>query len=151
MKDLIIEKMYEWSKKPYQKFFKKSEPWNVTPKELILYPQESLGFHMGCFLLKYNFEMQPKLEDHDVIHVLTNTGVSVIEEIGMQYYLWGNGKKSAYMYMVIFIGTLFYPAQFNTFWDYYKRGQKAHHFYDLDFEKMLHIPVKTIQSTFNIK
>jgi hypothetical protein len=79
MRDLIIEKMYEWSKKPYQKFFKKNEPWNITPKELILLPNDSLGFQMGCFLLKYNFEMQPKLEDHDVIHVLTNTGVSVIE------------------------------------------------------------------------
>ncbi len=151
MRDLIIEKMYEWSKKPYQKFFKKNEPWNVTPKELIQYPQESLGFHMGCFLLKYNFEMQPKLEDHDVFHVLTNTGVSVIEEIGMQYYLLGNGKKSAYLYMVIFMGTLFYPNRFDTFLDYYKRGQNAHHFYDLAFEKMLHLPLQNIQKSFNIK
>lgn len=151
MRDLIIEKMYEWSKKPYQKFFKKNEPWKVTPKELIQYPQESLGFHMGCFLLKYNFEMQPKLEDHDVIHVLTNTGVSVIEEIGMQYYLLGNGKRSAYLYMVIFIGTIFYPTRFKTFLDYFKRGQNAHHFYDLDFEKLLLIPIQNIKSSFNIK
>ncbi|MFN3968787.1 hypothetical protein [Flavobacterium sp.] len=151
MRDLIIEKMYEWSKKPYQKFFKKNEPWNVTPKELIQYPQESLGFHMGCFLLKYNFEMQPKLEDHDVIHVLTNTGVSVIEEIGMQYYLLGNGKKSAYLYMVIFMGTLFYPNRFNTFLDFYKRGKSAHQFHDLEFKKMLHLTVQNIQTTFNIK
>ncbi|MEK8179592.1 hypothetical protein WMW71_04490 [Flavobacterium buctense] len=151
MRDLIIEKMYEWSKKPYQKFFKKNEPWNITPKELILYPQDSLGFHMGCFLLKYNFEIQPKLEDHDVIHVLTNTGVSVIEEIGMQYFLWGNGKKSAYLYMVIFIGSLFYPNRYTTFLDYFKRGKSAHQFHDLEFNKMLHLPIQTIQTTFNIK
>jgi ubiquinone biosynthesis protein Coq4 len=151
MRDLIIEKMYEWSKKPYQKFFKKNDPWNVTAKELIQYPQESLGFHMGCFLLKYNFEIQPKLEDHDVIHVLTNTGVSVIEEIGMQYYLWGNGKKSAYLYMVITIGTLFYPTRLKTFTNYYNRGKAAHHFHNLAFEKMLHLPIQNIQTSFNIK
>lgn len=151
MRDFIIEKMYEWSKKPYQRFFKKKEPWKVTPKELILYPQESLGYHMGCFLLKYNFEMQPKLEDHDIVHVLTNTGVTVVEEIGMQYYLMGNGKKSAYLYMVVFIGTLFYPARFNTFLDHYKRGRQAHHFYDLDFEKMLFLSLQNIQTSFNIK
>lgn len=151
MRDLIIEKMYEWSKKPYQKFFKKNAPWPLTPKELIQYPQESLGFHMGCFLLKYNFEMQPKLEDHDVIHVLTNTGVSVPEEIGMQYFLWGNGKRSPYLFMVITVGTLFYFSRLKTFYKFYKRGQNAHQFYDLDFQKMLLQPVKNIQTTFNIR
>lgn len=151
MRALIIEKMYELSKKPYQKFFKKNQPWNLSPKDLILFPQESLGFHMGCFLLKYNFEMQPKLEDHDVIHVLTNTGVSVTEEIGMQYYLCGNGKKSPYMLMVILIGTLFYPTQLKSFYRFYKRGKNAHQFHNLDFKHMLLQPLSEIQFTFNIK
>lgn len=151
MRDLIIEKMYEWSKKPYQKFFKKNEPWPITSKELIRYPPESLGFHMGCFLLKYNFEIQPKLEDHDVFHVLTNTGVSVTEEIGMQYLLLGNGKRSAYQFAVITIGTLFYPMQWKRFNTFYRRGKSAHQFYDLPFEKMLLLPLKNIQNTFNIK
>lgn len=151
MKDLLIEKMYELTKKPYQKLFKKGIAWNITPKELITYKEDSLGFHLGCFLLKYNFDMQPKLEDHDIIHVLTNTGVSVIEEISMQYFLLGNGKKSAYLFMVICIGTLFYPTKIKHFIHNYKRGKKAHQFHDLDFYKMLTIPVITIQSTFNIK
>ncbi len=79
MKDLFIEKMYELSKKPYQKFIKKGKAWEINIPELIQLPADSLGFHLGCFLLKYNFEIQPKLEDHDVIHVLTNTGISVVE------------------------------------------------------------------------
>lgn len=151
MRDLIIEKMYEWSKKPYQKFFKKNEPWPITSKELIRYPPESLGFHMGCFLLKYNFEIQPKLEDHDVFHVLTNTGITVTEEIGMQYFLLGNGKRSAYQFAVIVIGTLFYPMQWKHFNTFYRRGKSAHQFYDLPFEKMLLQPLQNIQNTFNIK
>lgn len=151
MRDLLIEKMYEITKKPYQKFFKKGTPWNITPSELIQYNQDSLGFHLGCFLLKYNFQMQPKLEDHDVIHVLTNTSVSVPDEIAMQFFLLGNGKKSAYLFMVITIGTIFYPNQIKQFIKNYNRGKSAHRIHDLDFQKMLVIPIKTIQSTFNIK
>jgi hypothetical protein len=151
MRDLLIEKMYEITKKPYQKFFKKGTPWNITPSELIQYNQDSLGFHLGCFLLKYNFQMQPKLEDHDVIHVLTNTSVSVPDEIAMQFFLLGNGKKSAYLFMVITIGTIFYPTQIKQFIKSYNRGKSAHRIHDLDFQKMLLVPLKTIQTTFNIK
>ena len=151
MKDLFIEKMYELSKKPYQKFFKKGKAWDVKVNQLIQLPNDSLGFHLGCFLLKYNFEIQPKLEDHDIIHVLTNTGISVVEEIGMQYYLYGNGKRSLYLMMVIISGTLFYPTRFSYFKQQYKRGKTAHEFYRLDFLNMLPVPLTHIQQTFNIQ
>lgn len=151
MKDLIIEKMYELTKKPYQRFFKRNQAWEVEIPDLIQYPQESLGFHLGCFLLKYNFEMQPKLEDHDIIHVLTNTGVSVPEEIGMQYYLMGNGKKSLYLFLVVLTGTLFYPTRFDYFLQQYQRGLQAHIIHNLEYQKMLSIPVSTLRETFNIR
>ncbi|WP_333879400.1 hypothetical protein, partial [Flavobacterium sp.] len=151
MRALILEKMYEWSKKPYQKFFKKNEAWDISIPQLIRYPEDSLGFHLGCFLLRYTFELQPKLEDHDIIHVLTNTGVSVPEEIGMQYYLWGNGKRSAYLILVIGLGTLFYGSHLKSFYKQYQRGKMAHRFYDLAFDKMLAQPIQNIQNTFNIQ
>ena len=151
MRDLFIEKMYELSKKPYQKFFKKGKAWDVKVNQLIQLPNDSLGFYLGCFLLKYNFEIQPKLEDHDIIHVLTNTGISVVEEIGMQYYLLGNGKRSLYLWMVILSGTLFYPTRFSYFKQQYKRGKAAHEFYGLDFLNMLSVPLTHIQKTFNIQ
>ena len=122
MKDLLIEKLYEITKKPYQKWFKKGEAWNVNTKELIAIKPDSLGFHLGCFLLKHNFEIQPKLEDHDVFHVLTKTGITVQEEIGMQYFLLGNGKKSAYLYSVIAIGTCFYSGCFKQFLKKYPKA-----------------------------
>ena len=151
MRDLFIEKMYEISKKPYQKFLKKGKTWEINVNQLIQLPSNSLGFHLGCFLLKYNFEIQPKLEDHDIIHVLTNTGITVVEEIGMQYYLLGNGKRSLYLWMVILSGTLFYPTRFSYFKQQYQRGKQAHEFYGLDFLNMLSVPITNIQQTFNIK
>lgn len=150
MKDYLIEKMYELSRKPYQKYFKKSTPWQIDKDELLQYPKDSLGFGLGNFLDKNHFDIQPKLEDHDIIHVLTNTGVSVAEEIGMQYYLLGNGKRSLYLYVVIFSGTPFYLSQIKYFFDQYKKGKQALPFHYLDFSKMLSISIQSIQKSFNI-
>lgn len=150
MRDYLIEKLYECTKKPYQKYFKKNEPWNIDKKQLFNFPNDSLGYGLGNFLHKNHFDIQEKLEDHDIIHVLTNTGISVYEEIGMQYYLFGNGKRSLYLYMVILSGTLFYPKQIRYFVEQYKRGKQAHSFHYLDFSKMLSMPIQSIQQTFNI-
>lgn len=95
--------------------------------------------------------MQEKLEDHDVFHVLTNTRISVLEEIGMQFYLLGNGKKSIYLFMVTFSGILFYPTKFNYFIEQYLRGKNAHAFHYINFEKLLPTKIETIRKTFNIK
>ena len=151
MKDLIIETFYKIIKVPYQLIFKKKEAWNLTISDFLKYPQDSLGFHLGCFLLKYNFNVQPSLEEHDVYHVLTNTGATVKEEIEMQFYLLGNGKRSQFVFIVISTGILFYPYNFKKFIICYKKGKQAHLFYHLDFSKMLTIPVEKIQETFNIK
>lgn len=150
MKDLLIEKLYEWSRIPYQKYMKKNAPWEINKTELLAFPKDSLGYGLGDFLQRNNFDIQAKLEDHDIIHVLTNTGVSVIDEIGMQYYLLGNRKKSLYLFMVILSGTLFYPTQLSYFIKQYKRGKNAMPFYYLDFSKMLFTPIKSIQKTFKI-
>ncbi|MFD2939229.1 hypothetical protein [Flavobacterium notoginsengisoli] len=150
MRDYLIEKLYECSKKPYQKYFKKNEPWEIDKTKLLSYPENSLGLGLGNFLSRNHFDIQEKLEDHDIIHVLTNTGVSVYEEIGMQYYLFGNGKRSLYLYMVILTGTIFYPKRLKYFIQQFKKGKSALPFHYLDFSKMLLIPVQSIQQTFKI-
>lgn len=147
---MILEIAYELSKKPYQRFIKKSDPWPVTLADLMQYPNTSLGFHVASFMLKHNFEFQPKLEDHDVFHVLTDTGVTVPEEISMQYYLWGNGKRSIYQIGVMFLGTLLYPDYIALFRSAYSRGKTAYKFHQLNFLKLLNQPLALIKSTFQI-
>ncbi len=150
MRAFILEGLYEWSKRPYQRFLKKNGAWEVSVQELLRYPEPSLGFHLGCFLLQHHFELQPKLENHDVFHVLTNTGTSVPEEISMQYYLLGNGKRSLYLFTVILLGTLLYPDELKRFSKAYNKGKKAQVFYHLDFSKLLEQPLKRIQIAFLI-
>ncbi len=151
MKDKLIEKMYEISKKPYQKFIKKNEPWSITKEQLIEFPKGSLGHDLGLFLISNQFEIQAKLEDHDIIHVLTNTGIKVVDEISMQYYLLGNGKRSLYLYMVILTGTIFYPHELKKFAEAFKKGAKSIPFYNQDFLNLLHLPTKILRQNFNIQ
>lgn len=151
MKDKILETLYELSKNPYQRFLKKNNPWHVSLQELLKYPNTSLGFHLACFLLKYSFELQPKLESHDVYHVLTQTGISVPEEISMQYYLLGNGKRSIYLFLVITIGTLFYLNHFKNFKHAYSQGFRSLSFHQIDFSKLLHLPIEEIRTLFSIQ
>ena len=151
MRAIILEKLYEWSKVPYQKFMKKNEPWAVDLPDLMHYQPTSLGFHLASFLLKHNFEIQPKLEDHDVFHVLTGTGITVPEEISMQYYLLGNGKRSLYQYAVIVLGTILFPDHIKLFLRAFRRGKSALVFYHLDFLKLLDQPIERIKDTFLIQ
>lgn len=150
MKAILLEYFYEISKKPYQKYMKKNKPWDIPLTELIKYPNYTLGFHLYCFLSKHNFEMQPKLESHDVYHVLTKTGITVVEEISMQYYLLGNGKRSAYLFTVLIIGTLLHLNNLGLFLQAFKRGKKSLQFHQIDFSKLLHLPIVQIRTTFLI-
>ncbi|AXT60736.1 hypothetical protein D1816_10380 [Aquimarina sp. AD10] len=150
MRAFIQETIYEWSKKPYKKWFKKEIPWDISIKQLIYYPKNSLGFHLGCFLLKHDFTPQPKLENHDVFHVLTGIGISVSEEISMQFYLLGNGKRSIYLFSVILLGSLLYPDKLKTFKSFYIKGRKAHPFYQLNYKNLLYQPLKELQTTLSI-
>ena len=151
MKEIIVETLYRIIKIPYQILFKKKDSWNITTKDLLKFPQESLGFHYGCFLLKYNFNIQYSLEEHDAYHVLTNIGITVKDEIEMQYYLLGNGKRSPFVFIVIITGLLFYPLEIKAFRKAFKKGKQAHKFYYLDFFNLLSTPISSIQETFNIK
>ncbi len=150
MRALLLETLYEWSKVPYQKYIKKDGAWNLSITDLLQYPETSLGFHLGCFLLKHSFEIQPKLESHDVYHVLTGTGISVPEEVSMQYYLWSNGKRSLYLYAVVVIGTLLYPDELRRFQKAFQRGRRALAFHQLNFLKLLDQPIQKLKTTFLI-
>ena len=149
MRAAILEKLYDWSVAPYQ-YFKKNEAWKYNAKELKEYPNESLGYHMGKFLVANSFQLQEKLESHDVFHVLTGTGITVPDEISMQFYLLGNGKRSLYLFTVILIGSMLYPEYWRFFRSKYNCGKSALPFHQLDFQKLLHQPIQRIKSTFLI-
>lgn len=150
MRHILLELLYEWSKIPYKKWFKKERPWDISAKELIQYPETSLGFHLGCFLLRHDFNPEPQLENHDVFHVLTQLGISVPQEIAMQFYLLGNGKRSIYLFLVLILGLTLFIDYITLFQKAFLLGRKAHSFHHLAFKSLLLEPLIELQQTFNI-
>jgi ubiquinone biosynthesis protein Coq4 len=49
--------------------------------------------------------MIPKMENHDVHHLITGCGTNFEDEIAMQYLLLGNGKLNAHLLAAIILGT----------------------------------------------
>ena len=147
MRKKLVVFLFEISKSLYTKFFKKYHiPWEVTTEDLLQFPTETFGFHLGEFLQKNNFQLIPKVEHHDAYHTLTNYGTRVEEEIGLQYLCMGNGKKSPYMYGAILLGTLILPEYISFYLQSYQIGKQAHPFHHFDYEQVLHLDYKVFQS-----
>lgn len=87
--------MYENSQKQYRKYFKKKKrQWQFSEAQLLNFQNDSLGKVLGDFYQKHGFRMIPKMENHDVYHLITDFSTNIQDEIAMQYLLFGNGKKN---------------------------------------------------------
>lgn len=138
--------LFEKSKIPYAQVFKRKEtPWNCNKKSLLKMQQQSLGYHLGKFLQKNNFELIPRLERHDAYHILTGYETDVKNEIALQYLCYGNGKRSKYLYLVMIFGTILNPEHWKYFRDSYRRGKKANQFYHWDFKDYLHSNIRDLR------
>lgn len=130
--------MYENSQKQYRKYFKKKKrQWQFNEKQLLSFDQDSLGRTLGEFYYTHGFRMIPKMENHDVYHLITGLGTNIQDEIAMQYLLFGNGKRSAYLLGVLTLGTLVFPEYYKTYLNAYRKGQDMKAFHHWDFEELL--------------
>ena len=124
---------------------------SVTMDELISYPKDTLGFHVGDFLFNHSHDADPQPEMIDILRVLINKDVSDKEEIAMHFYLFGNGDLALKNLFVILTGSLLYPFKLRYFYKRYKDGRNALRFYDLNHFRMLHLPLARIKDTFLIR
>lgn len=122
--------LFQKSAEPYAKFFKRNQlAWNLSSIDLLNYPKNSLGYKVGEFLSTNKFEFFPKHETHDVFHVVCGYGVTVKEEIGLQFLLFGNGKRSVYLYVVMSLGLLIVPEYFQFYKSSFQKGKKQSKFH----------------------
>lgn len=132
----LIHWLFEASQKIYTRF-KKKEPWNITTQQLLDMPTNSYGYRLGCFLNTNNFQLIDKVERHDAYHVLTGFGTRAEDEIGLQYLCFGNGKRTPYLFAVLFLGTLILPEYLPYYRKLYFFGKKGNSFHQFDFKTLL--------------
>ncbi len=137
----LIEWLFEKSKKIYTNLFKSQHPWEISKKQLLTYPKNSFGKHLGLFLNENNFELIPKVERHDAYHTLTGYGTKVEDEIALQYLCYGNGKRSYYLYGVMILGTIILPDYYKYYYKSYCIGKNANSFHHFDYKELLMISI----------
>lgn len=145
MRKKFLTKLYLYSQNLYTTLFKRSPAWNLKREDLLKYPANSLGHHLGAFLEKHGFELIPKVEQHDIYHLLTGYGTSVEEEIALQYLCLGNGKSSLYLFGSIVIGTLILPEYFKLYREAYQKGQGLASFHHFKYRTMLEVDFTSFQ------
>ncbi|HCR77453.1 MAG TPA: hypothetical protein DIW37_13820 [Chryseobacterium sp.] len=122
----------------YRTYFKKKKrQWQFTEKQLLEFQEDSLGRKLGEFYKKHGFTMIPKMENHDVHHLITGCGTNFEDEIAMQFLLLGNGKLNAHLLAAIVLGSLILPEYYKLYINAYKKGQNMRPFYQWDFEALL--------------
>ncbi|MCK7591488.1 ubiquinone biosynthesis protein COQ4 [Subsaxibacter sp. CAU 1640] len=142
----LIEWLFDKSQKVYTNMFKNHEAWGVTTNELLTYPTDTLGRHLGEFLHKNGFELIPKVERHDAYHTLTGYGTNVEDEIALQCLCFGNGKRSLYLYGAMILGIFILPDYWRYYYRSYHIGKNAHPFHHFDYKKLLNVNIHDFRS-----
>jgi ubiquinone biosynthesis protein Coq4 len=144
MRKKLIYWLFEHSQRMYIKF-KNKTPWGITSQDLLTYPKESFGFHLGKLLTENNFELLPKVERHDCYHLLTGYGTKVEDEIALQYVCFGNGKRSPYLIGVLLVGTIILPDYYKYYIKSYKLGKNCNQFHHFNYKNILHFSFQEIR------
>lgn len=140
--------LYQKSMPIYRIFIKRKRPaWKVTLEQLQQYPDNTLGFHYAQFINENNFDPMANFENHDAMHILLDYSTEMESESAMQFCLLGNGKRSFYLFSMVFMSCIFFPEHLRKFHQAYRRGKTLNQFYDWDFEKLLCTPVTKIKNS----
>lgn len=143
----ILVHLFEISKEPYRFLFKqKKQAWHYTVEELSHFPQGTLGNDLSYFLSTNQFFLEPKLENHDVMHVILQYPLDVVSEVSMQFFCFASGKQSIYNKLTMLLGFLFLPEYFNDFVRAYLKGLHAINFHHWDFEHLLNEKTSTLRA-----
>lgn len=130
--------VYDKTQKLYRKYFKKKKrQWQFNEKQLLEFDKDSLGRKLGEFYKKHGFTMIPKMENHDVHHLITDCGINFEDEIAMQFLLLGNGKLNAHLLAAIVLGSIILPEYYKIYSKSYHKGKSMRPFHHINFEELL--------------
>lgn len=146
IRERLIIQLFEHSKNVYRQVFKRNKKaWNTSINELSKFENGTLGKDLANFLNKNNFALEPKLEKHEIYHILTGYPTTVVGEICLSLFNVANGKRSIYTGGVAFLGAFLLLEEYQTFKTAYQKGKKARAYVKWEFEHLLN------ENTNNLK
>ncbi len=128
-------------------FGSKDKNWNLTTSDLLKYSEGSLGRAMGQFLQQNKVEPLAHAEYHDVHHVLFDYQITFKDEVALQFFLRGNGKRSLASFGTSIGAWILLPTQWNYLKNSYKRGQECIDISQLNLKELLNEDLQKIRSS----
>ncbi|MDF2447888.1 MAG: hypothetical protein K0R26_392 [Bacteroidota bacterium] len=122
--------------------------WNLTTERLIRFPEGSLGKAVGEFLRESNVEPLAGAEYHDIQHVLFDYSISFKDEIGLQFFLHGNGKISFASISTIIGAWFILPSQWKYLRSSFQKGKKCKDISTFDLKELLHQDLAQVKASF---
>lgn len=93
---------------------KPTESWNIEPSFLATYPEKSLGFALYKFYERNKFHPIAGMEYHDADHIILELNTDVKSEVILQFFLWGNGKRTFFSTLACLSSILILPEMWFT-------------------------------------
>ncbi len=95
--------------KPFYLFLRRNrKAWDVDMHSLEKMPAHTLGNDLFLFLKANNLTLMPKIEFHDVYHVLFELNTDIKSETLLQFVPLGNGRRSLPFIASTFVSAMFY-------------------------------------------
>lgn len=130
-------------------FGPKEKAWGLTTAQLLQYPKGSLGNELGEFLKKNRLEPIAGAESHDAYHLLFNYSTSFKDEVGLQFFLSGNGKTSLASILTSAGAWCIMPTQWKYLKESYKRGKECSDISKINIKEHLIEDFQKIKQTIN--
>ncbi len=124
----------------------KDKDWNLSRAELLQYPNGSLGKSVGEFLQEHDVELLKGAEYHDIQHVLLGYSISFKDEVALQFFLHGNGKKSFASISTRIGAWLLLPTQWKYLNAAYERGKHCKDVTKLNYKGLLYEDVSHLKA-----
>lgn len=120
-------------------------PWDLTREALAARTPGTLGHALGAFLVRYDLQLMPALESHDVFHVLLGYQQTVLDEARMQCCLVGSGRRSLYSLGTVLLAVATHPGHTLDFAGHVRRGWRLANFSRWDFHSLLEVEVDVLR------
>lgn len=135
----------------YRNLFKRSKkPWGENRETLKKYPTGSVGNMMSDFLFQNDIDLEPKMENHDLFHVVLGYNTTLPEEAALHFFLIGNGKGSRYPFIAAFVGFIFFPEFYDLYIDAYHRGRHTKPFVHWNVKDFLSADLVQLQQLLKL-
>ena len=123
------------------------QPWEIKQEKLAEMPVGSLGYEIHEWLHRNGYSIIPRVEFHDVYHVLMGFDNQMKHEASIQFCIVGNGKITLPYLASCAVAVFLFPEYWGTFRDAYWKGRNAKKFYHLDWKLLLEMDLNVLQES----